>query len=195
MWQRLKELKWSFIVAALIYVALGVVLLVWPGATTAALCTLLGVFLLGYGAFQVIGFFLRTEDVSWGWGVMDLVVGIAALGFGIFALMRPDVVLAILPTVLGCAVIVDSCILLKRSFQLRSLGMERWWIALLLASVNILFGVVVIFNPFASMELLVRIIGGVLIYEGISDLITVHCVSARARDHLVEGTVVEERDD
>lgn len=195
MWQTLKRMKWSAIVAALVYIALGVVLLVWPDAASAALCTLLGVGALCYGLFQIISFFTREDTESWGWGAVDLVIGVVALAFGVFALAQPHVVMSILPVVLGCAVIVNSCVSLKRALELRSLNAEKWWVALLLSLVTIVFGGVMLFNPFGSHILLLRIIGGVLIYEGIADIVTVYHVSKRLRNcGVVDGTVVKEQD-
>ena len=161
----LKSLKWNLILAALAYVALGVVLLVWPDTTGSVLCTLLGSLLLGYGIFQIIGFFTRGDE-GWSGGAVYLLAGLCAVALGVFALSSPEKVLSILPIALGAVVVVDSCMSLKRAFQLKALGMERWWLAVLLAVVTLLFGLVVMFNPFQSALLVTRIVGGVLIYQG-----------------------------
>ena len=125
--------------------------------------------------------------------------GLCAVALGVFALSSPEKVLAILPVALGAVVVVDSCISLKRAFQLKELGMERWWIAALLAVVTLLFGLVVMFNPFQSALLVIRIVGGVLIYQGISDLVTITRVTyygKRVLEELgaVEGEVTKEED-
>ena len=194
----LKSVKWNLILAALAYVVLGVVLLAWPDTTGNVLCTLLGILLLGYGIFQIIGFFTRGDE-GWGSGAVYLLAGLCAVALGVFALSSPEKVLAILPVALGAVVVVDSCISLKRAFQLKELGMERWWIAALLAVVTLLFGLVVMFNPFQSALLVIRIVGGVLIYQGISDLVTVTRVTyygKRVLEELdaVEGEVTKEED-
>ncbi len=194
----LKEFKWNMILAALIYIALGVVLLMWPDFTSRAICTVLGGMLLVYGVFQVIGFFTKGTD-GWSWAVVDLLVGLCALGLGVFALLNPEAVLSVLPIALGAVVVVDSCVSLKRALQLRELGMEKWWIICLLAVITALFGLLVVFNPFASLTVLVRIIGAVLIYEGVSDIVTVchvgrYVVRAKEAMEAVEGTVTEEKD-
>lgn len=194
----LKSVKWNLILAALAYVVLGVVLLAWPDTTGNVLCTLLGILLLGYGIFQIIGFFTRGDE-GWGSGAVYLLAGLCAVALGVFALSSPEKILAILPVALGAVVVVDSCISLKRAFQLKELGMERWWIAALLAVVTLLFGLVVMFNPFQSALLVIRIVGGVLIYQGISDLVTVTRLTyygKRVLEELgaVEGEVTKEED-
>ena len=194
----LKSVKWNLILAALAYVVLGVVLLAWPDTTGNVLCTLLGILLLGYGIFQIIGFFTRGDE-GWGSGAVYLLAGLCAVALGVFALSSPEKVLAILPVALGAVVVVDSCISLKRAFQLKELGMERWWIMALLAVVTLVFGLVVMFNPFKSALVVIRIVGGVLIYQGVSDLVSVGRLSyygKRIVEELgaVEGEVTKEED-
>lgn len=195
----LKSMKLDLILTALAFVALGVVLLVWPNTTGKVICTVLGIALLIYGVCQVIGFFLRGDD-GWGSGVVYLLSGLCTLGLAWLMLSNDGKgVMAILPLVLGAAVVVDSCISLKRAFQLKELGMERWWIAALLAVVTLVFGLVVMFNPFESALLVIRIVGGVLVYQGLSDLVTITRLSyygKRVLEELgaVEGEVTKEED-
>lgn len=194
----LKSVKWNLVLAALAYVVLGVVLLVWPDTTGNVLCTLLGILLLGYGIFQIIGFFTRGDE-GWGSGAVYLLVGLCAVALGVLALSSPEKVLSILPVALGAVVVVDSCMSLKRAFQLKELRMERWWVVALLAVVTLLFGLVVMFNPFQSAILVTRIVGGVLIYQGISDLVSVSRLSYYGKRILeelgaVEGEVTKEED-
>lgn len=194
----LKSVKWNLVLAALAYVVLGVVLLIWPDTTGNVLCTLLGILLLGYGIFQIIGFFTRGDE-GWGSGAVYLLAGLCAVALGVFALSSPEKVLSILPVALGAVVVVDSCMSLKRSFQLKELGMERWWVIALLAVVTLVFGLVVMFNPFRSAMLVTRIVGGVLIYQGISDLVAVGRLSyygKRVLEELgaVEGEVTKDED-
>lgn len=194
----LKSVKWNLILAALAYVILGFVLLIWPDTTGNVLCILLGVLLLGYGIFQIIGFFTRGDE-GWGSGAVYLLVGLCAVALGVLALSSPEKVLSILPVALGAVVVVDSCMSLKRAFQLKELGMERWWIIALLAVITLLFGLVVMFNPFESAMLVTRIVGGVLIYQGVSDLVSVGRLAyygKRIMEELgaVEGEVIKEDD-
>lgn len=195
----LKSKKLDLILTALIFVALGIVLLVWPGTTGKIVCMVLGVALLVYGVCQVVGFFLR-KDEGWGSGVVYLLSGLCTLTLAWLMLSNDGKgVMAIVPLVLGAAVVVDSCMSLKRAFQLKELGMERWWIAALLAVVTLLFGLVVMFNPFESALLVIRILGGVLVYQGLSDLVTITRLTyygKRVLEELgaVEGEVTKEED-
>ena len=195
----LKSKKLDLVLTALVFVALGIVLLVWPGTTGKIVCMVLGVAFLVYGVCQVVGFFLR-KDEGWGSGVVYLLSGLCTLMLAWLMLSNDGKgVMAIVPLVLGAAVVVDSCISLKRAFQLKELGMERWWIMALLSVVTLVFGLVVMFNPFESALLVIRILGGVLIYQGVSDLVSVGRLSYYGKRILeelgaVEGEITKEED-
>lgn len=195
----LESVRLDLILTALAFVALGIVLLVWPGTTGKIVCMVLGAALLIYGVCQVVGFFLRSDE-GWGSGAVYLLAGVGTLALAWFMLSNDGKgVLSILPLVLGAAVVVDSCMSLKRAFRLKELGMERWWIAALVAAATLLFGLVVMLNPFQSALLVIRVVGGVLICQGISDLVSVGRLSyygKRVLEELgaVEGTVTKEED-
>lgn len=70
----LKQLKWNLILLAVIFIALGIVLILWPGATMKTICYLLAAMLLAIGVVSLINY-LR-KDIS---GIIyryDLVVGL-----------------------------------------------------------------------------------------------------------------------
>ena len=73
----LKQLKWNLILLAVIFIALGIVLILWPGATMKTICYLLAAMLLAIGVVSLINY-LR-KDIS---GIIyryDLVVGLCAI--------------------------------------------------------------------------------------------------------------------
>lgn len=58
----LKGLKVNYTVSALLCVALGLVLLIWPGTTTQVVCMVLGAALVVYGVLQIVFIWpTRTE--------------------------------------------------------------------------------------------------------------------------------------
>ena len=57
----LKGLKVNYTVSALVCVALGLVLLIWPGTTTQVVCMVLGAALVIYGVLQIVFYFLISH--------------------------------------------------------------------------------------------------------------------------------------
>ena len=52
---------------------------------------------------------------------------------------------------------------------------------LVIAILSLVFGILILINPFGTAELLFRIIGIALIYNGVSDLLTVFYFSRKTR--------------
>ena len=95
----LKQLKWNLILLAVIFIALGIVLILWPGATMKTICYLLAAMLLALGVVSLINY-LR-KDIS---GIIyryDLVVGLCAILGGILVIVKVDKLTDLIPAVLG----------------------------------------------------------------------------------------------
>ena len=164
----LKTMKMTFLLAAILYVLLGVVLLVWTDTTLAVLCTVFGGVLLIYGAVTIVGFFLH--DNALGTFRLELLLGILAAALGVLFLLRPVFLLSIVPVILGVYIIIDSLVNLKRALELYRLEYPRWWAALILSLLGAALGGIILRNPFQTQILLFQVIGAVFIYTGLSDL-------------------------
>jgi uncharacterized membrane protein HdeD (DUF308 family) len=65
----------------------------------------------------------------------------------------------------------------KKSFQLKALGMKRWWIAFLVSALIIVFGLCTIFLPHFFGNMLMIVLGIALVYEGLSGFVIVALIS------------------
>ncbi len=167
----LKNLKISFIISSILYMALGVVLLVWPTTSLNVICYAFGGITLLYGLFRLASYLGNRENAS----VLqaDTFIGIIMIGLGIFLLIQPDVIRSILPIVLGLFVIFNSIIKLQYGFELKASFYDKWWILLFLGIVTAGLGTVIAVNPFATPELTVTVMGIVLVSDGISNIFTI----------------------
>lgn len=163
-----RNMKVSYLLAAILYIGFGLVLLIWPKTTGDIICFAFGMILLVYGAITIISFFVH--DSRLGSYRFDLVIGIVAAALGILFLVKPDFVLGIFPVILGLYIIIDACLNLKRGLELRQMAYERWWIVLALSLVSAGLGVLILLRPGMTAEVLIMVIGGVLIYNGLADL-------------------------
>ena len=162
----LKNRKLSFLLASILYVALGLVLLIWPGTATTVICYAFGAVLAIYGLVAIISFFVSRK----GGFAFELFLGIVAAGIGAFFLLQPKVVASILPVIMGIFIVIDGLLNLKRAFELHRLEYGRWFITLILSLVSVALGLLVVFQPYLAAEALIMLIGVVFIYEGLSDL-------------------------
>ena len=70
----LKNRKLSFLLASILYLALGLVLLIWPGTATTVICYAFGAVLAIYGLVAIISFFVSRK----GGFAFELFLGIVA---------------------------------------------------------------------------------------------------------------------
>lgn len=175
------NMKLSFLLAAVLYIILGLILLIWPGVSATVFCYAFGGILLIYGVVTIVSFFLR--DSRQGSFVFELFLGIVAAALGLLFLLRPVIVASVLPVILGLFIVVDGLVNLKRALELRRMLYVRWTVPLVLSAVSAVLGLVIVFQPFLAAEALVMLIGAVLIYEGLSDLWTIFRVSQWTKEY------------
>ena len=186
----LKQLKWNLILLAVIFIALGIVLILWPGATMKTICYLLAAMLLALGVASLINY-LR-KDIS---GIIyryDLVVGLCAILGGILVIVKVDKLTDLIPAVLGFLVTMSGILKMQNSVDMLRLGLGTWHVAFAMAIVNIVAGIVLLMNPFEAAQILIMCIGIALVYSGITDLYVTISISRRLSKIKTEIVVAEE---
>lgn len=178
---RLKNLTVSFVVLAILYVLLGLVLLLWPVTVMDVLCYLTGGILLLYGVFAIVGF-CRAEErraVSF----LPLFLGIVAAAVGAVLLLQPALFQSILTIILGIYILIDGLLNLKRALELRRMEHGGWTIYLVLSLISVVLGLVVVFRPILAGAALVQLIGASLVYSGAADLWTLFQLSRWTKEY------------
>ena len=187
----LKRIKANALLSALIYTVLGVVLLVWPELSTNVLCTALGLVLLVSGISDILEFvFQRDGSLYYN---LQLGLGVILCAVGGWLLLRPTLIAVIIPRIIGVLVCFHGFKDFGDALTLRKNKSPQATAALLLGSITILLGVVLVVNPFSAFTTVVRIIGIVLIYDGISDLWITSEVSKAVKlaDKELQGEVID----
>ena len=113
-----------------------------------------------------------------------MILGILFAGLGIFFLLRSDVVLSFLPVVIGIYIVIDALLNLKRAQELYRMGYVRWWITLVTSLISAALGILILWNPLFLSDFIFRMVGIVLIYTGVSDLVALFTVGHITRDWL-----------
>lgn len=160
----------SCALSALCFIALGVFLLVWPDLSRIWICRLLGAALLVTGGVYVISHFVKSKGAAAVFQY-DLILGVILAIVGVWLLTTPDLIITFLQYILGAILIIHGVIDLQGALNLRSGGSTHWWPACLIALITLALGAIVIWNPFASINALLMLVGIALIYDGVSDLV------------------------
>ena len=95
-----------------------------------------------------------------------LAVSAALCGFGIqLLLIRTQEVLASFATVLGILILMDGLLKIQIAVEARPFGIRLWWLILASAIVTGVFGVLLIFRPSESQDMMMRFMGVALILD------------------------------
>ena len=98
----------SYYISAILGIVLGAALLVWPQTSMQTFCYVLGTCSVVLGLVKIVMYFMKDRLAN----LMqpDLVVGISALAFGIFVLVKSEFVLSFLPFLTGVFLLLGAVI-------------------------------------------------------------------------------------
>lgn len=164
---------------SLAYLVLGIVMVIFPQKVLDVLCYALGGAMTVYGLFNIISFFVDREGEMY----FELIIGVIATGFGIFALFSPSSIAAIINIPIGIIIIVDSIMDMKHSFTLKNLGMAKWWIPFIVSVAVIMFSLTTIFFTNIFGALIMIVLGIALIYEGVSGFVLIILLSKYHKEY------------
>lgn len=159
-----------------------------PELTLVTIANVIGILVIMIGAFFLIGYFLRKELAA---GNNDLIKGLVIVCIGIFICVKSELVVSVLPVVLGIGVVLSGILKLQHAFDLKRMGFDTWVRIGLTAAVNIFIGLIVILNPFSTVAWLMRLVGIGFLFSGVTDLITTIYVSKKASEYYVDGKAEE----
>lgn len=164
-WTRTASI-WS----AVLYMALGLLLFLFPAASGAVFVWALAAGAAVY-AFLHLRRYRQSRQAGEDAGT-DLFLTVLPLTFAAFALFWPQAILSLLPLALGALLLVDGigkAPLILPAFIDKSPAL----IPLLFSSlIPLLLGVVLVLNPFHTARLVIMVFGITLTADGISDLLT-----------------------
>ena len=104
------------------------------------------------------------------------------LALALVLLLEAAGIAALLPVILGAAIVVSSFIKLCHAFELKRAGWNGWISVLVLALVGLAFGILMLINPFKVASTVMILIGAGLVYSGITDLIAIGFIARQLRD-------------
>lgn len=182
----LKELKWSAILRSAIYILLGIVLILFPDTTARTLCYIGGGAIVVIGVVTLITYLFR--DVESRYYRNDFVMGLIEVLLGLFAIYKADLLISLIPFILGIFVMISGFCKLENGLDVKRMGYDNWYVFVMLSIVNIIFGVILLFNPFEAATVMFIIIGVGLLFSGVTDLILTVLISRQVHRYF-EGNV------
>ena len=175
----LKKIKTNVVISALVCVILGLVLVIRPGMSMRIVCTAVGVVLIVAGITRMIDYFAARDGSMY--SQINLVFGIILTVVGVWIVVKPNTVLAIIPIFVGIVIVLHGINNIKQAMELWRDKYDMWWVAGIMGLLTVGFGVLLICRPFAAIDTVVMLIGICLIYDGLSNIWIVSRVYKNAK--------------
>lgn len=177
--EKAREFKSNSIITAILSVIYGVILIIWPDTSSNTICYVVAAAITLVGIVFVIQYI--RKDVMRDFYRKDLVAGLVAISIGLVAFLRVDIIKGFIPTVLGFIVLFSGIVKMQNAFDMLRLKYPYWYVILILAILNLGFGILLIVEPVWIVNIVFVLIGCGLVYSGVSDLATIIFVSRTIR--------------
>ena len=167
----LKQLKWSQILMSVCYIILGVLLIIFPDISGKVISYVLGGSAVVYGIVNLtIYFLLNVKDSLYR---NEFIIGIASIVFGLLVILKSDIIVSLVPLLLGLIIMFSGFINLQKGVVAYRIGYNRSMVYVLISAVSIIFGIAIMFflSGKTATEVLFMVIGAGLVYSGGSDLV------------------------
>ena len=160
-----RKMQGSYIVMAVAYVVFGLSLLIKPELSTTVICYAIGAVCVIYAVANLIKYF--TGSMNRMYIEPDFVLSVIICVFGIVTIVRPSVIISILPFIVGIVLVFSGLIKVQDGINLKRFNYDRWFLVLGFAVISVILGIVVLLNPFGTGLLFTRIVGLFFTVDGV----------------------------
>jgi len=154
------KIWWIFLLQGIAGVALGLLLVTEPGATTLAIVTFLGFYWLIMGIFALVRCFV-DQSVPWIWSLLVAIVGILA---GLSVIKHPLLAAIGVPTAIVVIIAIQGLVMggLEIISAFRGAGIGSF----ILGAIYVLMSILLLAKPVAAAIAVPLVFGVILLVQG-----------------------------
>lgn len=168
MGERIAKIFKGQIATSVVYILLGLCLILMPVESVYIICKVVfGILLIIAGCYHVIIYLLEKANAT----LLDLFSGAILLVVGGFLFFNPQIVIKILPILLGAFILIDSIWSLQGCWKLKKRGRGEWKLFFIASLIFIGLGITMVVNPFKVVKYTIMFAGWVLLCDGVLDLV------------------------
>lgn len=157
------------VVTAVIMILLGLVHIIWPETSLLVMCKIGGALLALTGlAAIVIYLFNRDKSLVL---LLSLIGGTIVGIMGLWLFINPNYLISLFPSILGVIIFISGIVDIMDSFSIFRRRRQSSVLSLVLGIITTALGILIFMNPFKTVIVIIRVIGAVLIFDGITNLI------------------------
>ena len=167
----IKILKEKFSLSSVATLFIGLLLFIYPDFTGRAICYVIAAILICKGVTSIIARYTNKalpKPVAF-----ELMGGITTCFAGVFVARRSDMLISIIPFIVGIFLLVSSVSGLQKAFEMKRMNYAKWNHGLIFTVVKLILALIIVMNPFGTAMALTRFIGACLAWDGATGLVTV----------------------
>lgn len=180
----LKKIKADYLVSSFLCILLGIVFIIWKTQVLDVMGSVFAVILVVIGVIYLSSFFLQVVTNG-----LSAIMGGIVLAMGIWFLLQPEIVVSIIPVLIGVVLIAHGARALMETFAAKKYGYDAWGINMILAILSLVFGILCVINAFGIMQKAIIVVGIILIYNGVSNIWIASRSSKAERTYNKEHTI------
>lgn len=173
----LKKIIMFGIVLNILFLIFGVVVYLNPDVTINAVGVISGIYFIIFGLFYIYEYLVRDNSLF----RFKIILGILSVFLGIFIITDPIRFSNLLTTVLGIYLTILAISKLIESIQLKKYKYDGWAILLVTSIILLIFGIFIVINPMASMDL-VEVAAIFVILSSILEIANLLMIYTKAKD-------------
>ena len=192
----MKKFFKSSIATSILLLILGGLLVFDSERTIITISYIIGGVLVGIGGLAVLDFVKKATSEPDKYN-LDIIYGVSSIILGILIITNPQAIASIIPIVIGLSIVIISCTKLQYAFGLKENNNDMWKATMIISTISIIFGMIILFNPFKVAVGITRVVGILIIFYAILDLsstiaLKINIHKSAKEEKIVEAKVIEE---
>ena len=154
------------IILNILFLIFGIYIYLEPYIALELAGIILGIYLMIFGVYAIYEFIIRDNNPLFS---LNVLWGILAIIAGLLVMINPFEITKILTFALGIYLVIIGIRKIINALRLRKYKYDGWALVLVIAIILLIFGVFIIINPMASMDI-VEVTGICIILASILEI-------------------------
>lgn len=168
MLNHIKKCEQSMMAGTLITLILGIILAINPVGSIKLITAIIAFLFTAIAIFQIFEYIIMSKQEKY--MSFSLVLGIVCLVIGLYLFFNTGSLVKFITIIIGACVCIKSLFKIQFALNLKNIS-DKWTYNLIVGIVSMIMGLILLFNPFESAALFLRIIGIILVIGSIAELI------------------------
>ena len=178
----MKNKNISKFVISLVYIILGIALVIKTNLVEDVFCYALAGCAVIVGVIKLAAYMITDVDDRIAHDTNGFAVGVCLIILGIFVFFKGTMVIMLIPFALGFMITFKGIEGIQNVLNLKKLGYDYSKPMLIISLAIALFGVLIMYNPFATAKVLFQMMGIGLVVSGAADLVADIIFTGKLKD-------------